>query len=287
MTSIHQPLTPNHMVSKAPVIHETAVVDPGATIADNVTIGPYCVIGDQVSLGLGVTLESHVVVGGRTAIGAGCHIFPFASIGLPPQDLKYVGEPSELIIGDNNIIREHVTMNPGTTGGGMVTRVGRNGLFMVGAHIAHDCKIGDHVIMANNATLGGHVTVGDYAILGGLSAVHQFVRIGRHAMVGGMSGVEQDVIPFGLVMGDRAALSGLNIVGLKRRNFSREDIHGLRTAYRMVFASQGTLAERLSEVAGQFAENEVVMDLVAFIQANNSRPVCQPKSAVTQNRDAK
>jgi UDP-N-acetylglucosamine acyltransferase len=281
MTS--QPL----ITAKAPVIHETAIVAPGATIADNVSIGPYCIIGDQVSLGLGVTLEAHVVVGGRTAIGAQCHIFPFASIGLAPQDLKYDGEPSELIIGDNNIIREHVTMNPGTTGGGMVTTVGQNGLFMVGSHIAHDCKIGDHVIMANNATLGGHVTIGDYAILGGLSAVHQFVRIGRHAMVGGMSGVEQDVIPFGLVMGDRASLSGLNIVGLKRRNFSREDIHGLRTAYRMVFGQGGTMAERLSEVARQFADNEVVMDLVNFIQADNSRPVCQPKAAATQNRDAK
>lgn len=281
MTS--QPLT----APKAPVIHETAIVAPGATIADNVSIGPYCIVGDQVSLGLGVTLEAHVVIGGRTTIGAQCHIFPFASIGQTPQDLKYDGEPSELIIGDNNVIREHVTMNSGTTGGGMVTRVGHNGLFMVGSHVAHDCIIGDHVIMANNATLGGHVTLGDYAILGGLSAVHQFVRIGRHAMVGGMSGVEQDVIPFGLVMGDRAALSGLNIVGLKRRNFSREDIHGLRTAYRMVFGQDGTMAERLTEVARQFAENSVVMDLVNFIQADNSRPVCQPKSAAAHNRDAK
>ena len=274
-------------VAGPPVIHETAIVAPGASIADNVTIGPYCVVGDAVSLGPGVTLESHVVVGGRTAIGARCRIFPFASIGLPPQDLKYDGEPSELIIGENNTIREHVTMNPGTTGGGMVTRVGNNGLFMVGAHVAHDCTIGDHVIMANNATLGGHVTVGDYAIIGGLAAVHQFVRIGRHAMIGGMSGVEQDVIPFGSVIGDRASLSGLNIVGLKRRDFSRDDIHTLRTAYRMVFAAEGTMAERLSGVAGQFASNALVMDIVAFIQADGGRTVCQPKAAVTQTRDAK
>ena len=273
--------------AKAPVIHATAIVAPGATVADSVSIGPYCVIGEQVTLGPGVTLEAHVVVGGRTAIGAQCHIFPFASIGLAPQDLKYDGEPSELIIGDNNIIREHVTMNPGTAGGGMVTRVGNAGLFMVGCHIAHDCIIGDHVIMANNATLGGHVTVGDYAILGGLSAVHQFVRIGRHAMVGGMSGVEQDVIPFGSVMGERASLSGLNIIGLKRRDFSRDDIHLLRTAYRMVFADGGTMAERLADVAEQFADNRVVMDIVEFIQAESSRPVCQPKAAVTQNRVAK
>ena len=273
--------------AKPPIIHDTAIVEPGAAIADGVSIGPYCVVGDQVSLGPGVTLESHVVIGGRTTIGANCHIFPFASLGLVPQDLKYDGEASELIIGDGNVIREHVTMNPGTTGGGMVTRVGKAGLFMVGVHIAHDCKIGDHVIMANNATLGGHVTVGDFAILGGLSAVHQFVRIGRHAMVGGMSGVEQDVIPIGSVMGERAALSGLNIVGLKRRDFSRDDIHTLRTAYRMIFRSEDTMVMRLEEVAGQFADNDVVMDIVAFIRADSSRPVCQPKAAVTQNRDAK
>ena len=281
MTS--QPLA----TAKPPVIHDTAVISPGAAIADNVSIGPYCVVGDQVTLGPGVTLESHVVIGGCTTIGAQCHIFPFASLGLKPQDLKYDGEPSELIIGDNNVIREHVTMNPGTTGGGMVTRVGKGGLFMVGAHVAHDCIIGDHVIMANNATLGGHVVVGDFAILGGLSAVHQFVRIGRHAMVGGMSGVEQDVIPFGSVMGERAALSGLNIIGLKRRDFSREDIHGLRTAYRMIFGTEDTMAKRLEKVAGQFVDHEVVMDIVAFIQADSSRPVCQPKAAVTQNRDDK
>ena len=210
--------------AKPPVIHDTAIVSPGAAIADSVTIGPYCVIGEQVTLGAGVTLEAHVVIGGRTAIGAQCHIFPFASIGLAPQDLKYDGEPSELIIGDNNIIREHVTMNPGTTGGGMVTRIENNCLFMVASHVAHDCKIGNHVIMANNATLAGHVEIGDWAILGGLAAVHQFVRIGRHAMVGGMSGVENDVIPYGSVVGNRAQLAGLNVIGLKRRGFSRGEI---------------------------------------------------------------
>ena len=163
-------------------------------------------------------------------------------------------------------------------GGGMVTRVGDGGLFMVGAHVAHDCTVGDNVIMANNATVGGHVTIGDYAILGGLSAVHQFVRIGRHAMVGGMSGVEHDVIPYGSVMGDRAYLSGLNIVGLKRRGFNREDIHALRTAYRLFFAEEGTMAERLADVAELFPHNEAVMDIVNFIQSNSSRSVCQPKS---------
>ncbi len=281
MTS--QPLT----TAKPPDIHETAIVAPGASIADNVAIGPYCIVGDDVTIGHGVTLESHVVVGGRTTIGGQCHVFPFASLGLQPQDMKYGGEPSRLTIGENNVIREHVTMNPGTEGGGMETRVGSGCLFMVGSHVAHDCIIGDHVIMANNATLGGHVTVGDYAILGGLSAVHQFVRIGSHAMVGGMSGVEQDVIPFGSVMGDRANLSGLNIIGLKRRDFSREDIHALRTAYRMVFGEDGTMAERLSAVAAHFACNEVVMDIVSFIRADSGRPICQPKAVVTQNRDPK
>ena len=259
-------------------IHPTAIVDSGAELADDVTIGPYCVVGGEVALGSGIILESHVVIGGRTSIGAGCHIFPFASIGLQPQDLKYEGEPSELVIGAGNTIREHVTMNPGTKGGGMVTRVGDDGLFMVGAHVAHDCTIGDHVIMANNATIGGHVTIGEYAILGGLSAVHQFVRIGPHAMVGGMSGVEHDVIPYGSVMGDRAYLSGLNIIGLKRRGFGREDIHALRTAYRLFFAEEGTMVERLDDVAELFPDNEAVMDIVSFIQGNSSRSVCQPKS---------
>ena len=263
--------------AKPPIIHDTAIVEPGAAIADGVSIGPYCVVGDQVSLGPGVTLESHVVIGGRTTIGANCHIFPFASLGLVPQDLKYDGEASELIIGDGNVIREHVTMNPGTTGGGMVTRVGKAGLFMVGVHIAHDCKIGDHVIMANNATLGGHVTVGDFAILGGLSAVHQFVRIGKHAMVGGMSGVENDVIPFGSVVGNRARLSGLNIIGMKRRGFGREDIHKLRNAYRLLFAQEGTMQERLEDVAALFVDIQVVMDIVDFMRADSSRSFCQPE----------
>ncbi|MGE5270593.1 MAG: acyl-ACP--UDP-N-acetylglucosamine O-acyltransferase, partial [Thiohalocapsa sp.] len=209
-----------------PQIHPTAVVDAGARLADDVVIGPYCVIGAQVSLLAGVALKSHVVIDGRTTIGARTRIFPFASIGHETQDLKYKGEPSTLEIGHDNTIREHVTINPGTEGGGMVTCVGSHCLLMVGAHVAHDCQIGDHVILVNNATLGGHVVVEDYAILGGLSAVHQFVRIGRHAMIGGMSGVERDVIPYGLVMGDRARLTGINLIGMQRRGFSREAIQG-------------------------------------------------------------
>jgi UDP-N-acetylglucosamine acyltransferase len=200
-----------------PEIHPTAIVAGGARLAEDVVIGPYCVVGDNVVLGAGVRLLSHVVVDGRTSVGEGTRIFPFVSIGLEPQDLKYRGEASTLVIGRHNTIREHVTINPGTAGGGMVTRIGDHCLLMVGAHVAHDCQLGDHVIMANNATLAGHVVVEDYALLGGLSAVHQFVRIGRHAMIGGMSGVERDVIPYGQVMGDRARLTGLNIIGMQRR----------------------------------------------------------------------
>lgn len=257
-------------------IHSTAIVDSSATVGENVVIGPYCSVGPDVVLGDGVRLHSHVVVVGHTALGANTHVYPFASIGHPPQDLKYQGEPSELIIGANNIIREHVTMNPGTEGGGMLTRVGNNCLFMMSSHVAHDAKVGNHVVFANNATLGGHVEIEDYVILGGLSAVHQFCRVGRHAMVGGMSGVEQDVIPYGSVMGNRARLAGLNIVGLKRRGFSRGDITALRKAYRLLFAEEGTMAERLADVSEMYKEHEAVMDIVKFIRSDSSRAICQP-----------
>lgn len=257
-------------------IHPTAVVADGAKLGADVSIGPFCCVGPDVELGDGVQLVSHVVVDGRTRVGAGSRIFPFASIGHIPQDLKYRGEPSELVVGKNTVIREHVTMNPGTEGGGMITRVGDHGLFMVGAHVAHDCVVGDHVILANNATLAGHVQVGDWAILGGLSAVHQFARIGKHAMVGGMSGVENDVIPYGSVTGNRARLSGLNIIGLKRRGFSRDVIHALRNAYRLLFAQEGTMAERIEDVAQMFHDNEPVMEIVDFIRADSSRAICHP-----------
>ncbi len=260
-----------------PRVHPTAIIETGAQIADDVVIGPYCCIGDEVELGPGVRLESHVVVSGRTRVGDGCQVFPFASIGHRPQDLKYAGEPSELIIGRNNVIREYVTMNPGTKGGDMLTSVGDNGLFMMAVHIAHDCRVGDNVVMANSATLGGHVSVGDYAVLGGLAAIHQFVRIGHHAMVGGMSGVEHDVIPYGSVLGDRAFLSGLNIIGLKRRGFGREDIHTLRTAYRLLFAQEGTMSERLEDVSQMYNEIQPVMDIVEFIRSMSTRSICQPK----------
>ena len=260
-------------------IHPTAIVASGANLGADVQIGPYCIVSSEVSLAEGVRLHAHVVVDGRTTIGAGSVVYPFASIGTPPQDLKYRGEASQLVVGARNQIREHVTMNPGTEGGRMETRVGDDCLFMIGSHVAHDCVIGDHVIMANNATLGGHVEVNDYAIIGGLAAVHQFVRIGAHAMVGGMSGLEQDLIPYGIAMGDRARLRGLNLVGLERRDFSREDIHTLRTAYRLMFAPEGTLSERIDDVVDLYGDNSAVMEVVAFIRAETSRAVLQPKSA--------
>lgn len=260
-------------------IHPSAIVDPAAKLGEGVGIGPFCVVGPDVTLGDGVRLVSHVAVDGRTSIGTGTVIYPFASIGHRPQDLKFHGEPSELVIGARNQIREHVTMNPGTEGGGMITRVGDDGLFMMGSHVAHDCIVGDHVIMANNATLGGHVTLGDYVIIGGLSAVRQFVRIGSHAMIGGMSGVENDVIPFGLVMGDRARLAGLNLVGLERRGFKKDDIHALRAAYRMLFGPEGTFAERVEEVGRDFGERALISDVLTFIRAKEARSLCQPRES--------
>ena len=259
-------------------IHPTAIVDEAAKIGKNVRIGPYSMIGPDVELGDGVEIISHVVVQGRTNIDANTRLFPFASIGHQPQDQKYNGEPSTLDIGCNNVIREYVTMNPGTEGGGMVTRVGNNCLFMVGAHVAHDCTIGDHVILVNNATLGGHVIIDEWAIIGGLSAVHQFVRIGKHAMVGGKTGVADDVIPYGSVIGNRARLSGLNIIGLKRRDFSRDAIHDIRKAYRLIFAEEGTLSERLQDVGELFPDNEPVMEIVNFIKSGSSRSICQPQN---------
>jgi UDP-N-acetylglucosamine acyltransferase len=259
-------------------IHPTAIIDPGAMLADTVSIGPYCIVGPQAELGDDVELVSHVVIAGVTRIGARTRIFPFASIGGEPQDKKFRGEISSLVIGADNVIREYVTMNTGTEGGGMVTIVGDRGLFMAGSHVAHDCRVGDDVILANNATLAGHVVVGDFAFLAGLSAVHQFCRIGQHAFVGGMTGVERDVIPYGMVVGDRARLVGLNLRGLQRRGFAKEDIQALRAAYRMLFAPEGTLAERLDDVTTHFGHIRPVEEIVGFIRADSSRAICQPES---------
>ncbi|WP_375595953.1 acyl-ACP--UDP-N-acetylglucosamine O-acyltransferase [Algihabitans albus] len=258
-------------------IHATAIVEPGAQLGADVRVGPFCVVGRNVTLGDKVVLHSHVVVEGRTAVGSGTQIFPFASIGHRPQDLKYQGEDSSLVIGSDCMIREHVTMNPGTTRGGLVTRVGNGGLFMMGSHVAHDCRVGDGVILANNATLAGHVEVGDYAIIGGLSAVHQFVRVGPYAMIGGMSGIEHDVIPYGLAMGERARLSGVNIVGMKRRGFDKASIQGLMTAYEHLFGGEGTLAERVEQIASGSGGNTVIETIVDFVRQDSSRALCQPK----------
>ena len=268
-------------------IHPTAVIADGAKIADSAKIGPYCVIGADVTIGAGSELKAHVNVDGVTSIGENNIIFPFTSLGTPPQDLKFKGERSELVIGDNNTIREHVTMNAGTEGGGLVTKVGNNCFIMVGSHVAHDCQLGDHVIMANNATLAGHVNVGDHAIIGGLAAVHQFVRIGEHAMIGGLSGVEHDVIPFGSVMGERANLAGLNLIGLKRRGFDREAIHALRTAYKDIFNSaDGTLAERTKTAATDYQGVDAVSAMTAFIQAESKRQICVPAQAGAETEAA-
>jgi UDP-N-acetylglucosamine acyltransferase len=259
-------------------IHPSSIVEDGAQLGDNVTIGPFCHIGAEVVLHDNVKIHTHVVVGGNTTVGEDTEIFPFASIGLQPQDLKFHGEENSLIIGKNNTIREHVTINPGTEGGGGITKIGDNCLLMIATHIAHDCQVGNHVILANNATIAGHVIIGDHAIIGGMSAVHQYVRIGHQAMIGGMSGIENDIVPYGSATGERANLAGLNLVGLKRRNFSRENIHALRGAYRMLFASEGTLEERIEDVIEHFSDNETVMEIVGFLKQDSSRSICQPKN---------
>ena len=259
-------------------IHPTAIIEKGAELGADVKIGPYCVVGPNVKLGDKVELKSHVAFDGYTTVGEETIIYPFASIGHAPQDLKFHGEKSELIIGKRNKIREHVTMNPGTEGDKMKTVVGDNCLFMMASHVAHDCIVGSNVILANNATLAGHVEVGDFAIIGGLAAVHQFVRIGPYAMIGGMSGVEHDVIPFGLVKGERAHLAGLNYVGLERRGYTKDQIQSLMKAFKELFDNQGTLAERTSKVANDYQADQTVMRVIEFIRAKEGRSVLQPRT---------
>lgn len=259
-------------------IHPMSVVDSRAQIGEGVTIGPFCQVGPDAVLGDGVELVSHVVVIGRTTIGGGTRIYPFASIGHPPQDLKYRGEPSTLSIGANCVIREGVTMNPGTEGGGMITSVGDRCLFLSNSHVGHDCRVGSNVICSSSALLAGHCSVADFAILSGGCAVHQFVRIGQHAFVSGLAGVVRDVIPYGMVIGAPAHLSGLNLVGLRRRDFSRETIHDLRRAYRLLFAEEGTLKERVEDVATEFAEHPVVHEILDFIRDGGDRAFTLPKA---------
>ncbi len=262
------------------LVHPTAIVDAKARIAGDVEIGPYCVVGPDVDLAAGVKLLSHVVVEGHTEVGEGCVIHPFANIGAPPQYAGHRGEPTRLVVGPRNIIREQVTMHCGSAAGRGVTIVGADGFFMVGVHIGHDCIVGDQVTMANSATLGGHVVLEDHVIMGGLSAAHQYIRIGRHAFVGGMAGVNHDVIPFGNVWGNHAHLEGLNLVGLKRRGFSRDAINTLRAAYRMLFAEEGTFQERLEDTAEVYAGSPEVMEIVNFIRADSNRPLTTPQREV-------
>jgi UDP-N-acetylglucosamine acyltransferase len=259
-------------------VHPSACVEIGARLGAGVQVGPFCHIGPEATLGDGVRLTSHVSVAGVTTIGARTRIFPFAAIGHQPQDLKYRGERTSLTIGEDCLIREAVTMNPGTAGGGGQTVVGSRSVFLANAHVGHDCRIGDNVILSNNVMLAGHCQVGDFAILSGGCAAHQFVRIGAHAFVGGIAGVENDIIPFGMALGNRAALAGLNIVGLKRRGFSHEAIHELRRAYKQLFTGRGTLRERVDDVAAAYPDQEAVRQIVEFVRAGGERAICMPRA---------
>jgi UDP-N-acetylglucosamine acyltransferase len=258
-------------------IHPGSVVAEGAKLGQGVRIGPFCTVGPDVELGEGVELVSHVAVAGRTTVGARTKIFPFASIGHQPQDLKFKGEPSTLSVGADCLIREGVTMNPGTAGGGMTTKVGDRCAFLANSHVGHDCIVGNNVIFSNNVMLAGHCWVGDFAIVGGGAAVIQFARVGAHSFLGGMSGLENDLIPYGMALGNRAHLNGLNIVGLQRRGFSRSDIHDLRRAYRLLFAAEGTLMERVDDVASGFHEHPIVQEIIAFIREGGKRSLCTPR----------
>lgn len=262
-----------------PTIHPTALVGDGAKIADSVTIGPYCVVGPDVVLGENVTLHSHAVVEGWTTLEEGVQVHSFAVVGGPPQHLRYKGEPTRVEIGRNTLVREHATVNRGTSFGTGLTKVGANVLLAIGSHIAHDCVVGDDCQIMNHVLLGGHVTIGANAIIGGGAAIHQFARIGRGAMIGGMSGVEGDVIPNGVVMGKRARLEGLNIIGLKRRGTSRDDIHMLRAAYRMLFGSGGTgvWVDRLKAVREAFPDSPAVQEVIDFLAEDSHRSLCRPE----------
>ena len=259
------------------MIHNSSVIDKKAKISKSVTIGPFCYVGPDVILEDNVNLISNVHIEGDTIIGKGTKIFPFASIGTQPQDLKFKGEKNNLLIGENNIIREYVTINPGTKGGGSKTVIGNNCLFMISSHVAHDCKIGNNVIIANNVPLGGHVTIEDSVVIGGNSAVQQFTRIGRLAMIGGMTGVLKDVIPFGLSIGNRNFLQGLNLIGLRRHKYDNQKIIGLDKAYKEIFAAKN-LHENLGNINGAHKDNELVSEVIKFIEKDKKRPICSPQN---------
>jgi len=259
------------------MIHKTAIIDSKANISENVKIGPYSVIGPHVEIGEGTTIQSHVNITGQTKIGKKNIIYPFASIGNDPQDLKFQGEETKLEIGNNNKIREYVTINPGTKGGGGLTKVGNNCLFMVSAHIAHDCFVGDNVILANNVPLGGHAHIDDNAIIGGNSAVQQFTRVGKSAMIGGMCGVVRDIIPYGIAHGNRSVLQGLNLIGLRRKNIPNKEIMTLSDAYKEIFKNEN-LTENLSNLSNELKNNELVAEVIKFIEMDKKRPICTPFS---------
>ena len=259
------------------MIHETAIVDKNAKVHSSVSIGPFSVIGPNVEIGENVVVHSHVNITGNTRIGSGNKFYPFASIGNDPQDLKYNGEDTKLIIGNNNKFREYVTVNPGTVGGGGATKIGDNCLFMISSHVAHDCMVGNNVIIANNVPLGGHVIIDDNVVIGGNSAVQQFTRIGKMAMIGGMTGVLHDVIPYGLSTGNRNSLKGLNLIGLRRAKFENKDILGLSEAYKEIFATKN-INENISKLNGSFQENPLVKEVIEFITKDKKRSICTPFS---------
>ena len=259
------------------MIHKTAIVNSKANLHSSVKIGPYVVIGPNVEIDENVIIHSHVNISGNTRIGKGNKIYPFVSIGNDPQDLKYNGEQTKIVIGNNNKFREYVTVNPGTAGGGGLTKIGDNCMFMISSHVAHDCNVGNNVIIANNVPLGGHVTIEDNVVIGGNSAVQQFTRIGKLAMVGGMTGVLHDVIPYGLSIGNRNYLQGLNLIGLRRANYENKSILGLIDAYKEIFASKN-LTDNLNKLNGVFKENPLVKDVIDFITKDKKRSICTPFS---------
>lgn len=258
------------------LIHPTAIIEDGAVLGQNVRIGAYCWIGSGVSLGDNCVLHSHVVLDGKTSLGSDNELFPFAVLGKRPQDLKYKGEATTIVIGNRNVFREHTTVHPGTKSDKATTTIGDDNKFFIGVHIAHDCVIGDSVIMANDTVLAGHVSVEDFVYIGGNTSIRQFTRIGAHSMVGGASAIFHDVIPYGNVFGVNSELVGLNLVGMKRRGIPRDDIASLQRAYRSLFASQGTFSERLKEVEASYADSPMVAEVVDFIKRANGRSICQP-----------
>jgi len=256
-------------------IHPTAIVNENAMLGEDVIVGPFCMVGPHVVLGDRVHLHSHVVVEGRTTLGADSEVFPFAVLGCPPQHTRFADEPSTLEIGHDCIIREHVTMHPGTAIDAMKTTVGSHGMFLVASHVAHDCVVGDHAIFANNASLGGHAKIGDHVMMGGFATVQQWCRVGDHAMVASQTAVDSDVIPFGIAVGNRACLTGINVIGLGRRGFSEDSIATLRSLYRSLFRGKGVFSEKLAVARDEFAGSEEAAKLFAFLDGVGRNGVCQ------------